>query len=396
MSFPTVAEIVAKDRAALIAAWSDLFGTPVPKGLSQPFLRRFLAFEVQARVRGGLPRGFARDLTHRATGRAAQTAQAPRPGGRLLREWNGITHTVEVREAARLGLRSKRRAHASRRRLGGGPLSRGQIHKVLVNPIHVERIRHKDRTWPGRHPAILDEALWSRVQERLQADARRPRGSRSDGEATAPLARRLRDETGDRLTPTHASRRGRRFRYYVSNRLIAGGEALAAAGRDLATSLREGAPETLRRLLRAGTLRPHHLDLTLDAMELAKALDLDQSDLAPDLATVAAPLRLRRRGVEARLVVGNPVPRPDPVLLRALAEAHRWAAALKAGTPLAELARAAGRTEVRIRVLARLAFLSPAIQRAILEGTQPPDLTLKRLVRGKIPLGWDAQVALHG
>ena len=38
----------AMDRVALIAAWSDLFRTDVPKGLSQPFLRRYLAFEVQA------------------------------------------------------------------------------------------------------------------------------------------------------------------------------------------------------------------------------------------------------------------------------------------------------------------------------------------------------------
>lgn len=38
----TVAEIEAMDRAALIAAWAEVFATPVPKGLSGPFLRRFL------------------------------------------------------------------------------------------------------------------------------------------------------------------------------------------------------------------------------------------------------------------------------------------------------------------------------------------------------------------
>ncbi|RYH04952.1 recombinase family protein, partial [Tropicimonas sp. IMCC6043] len=31
------------------------------------------------------------------------------------------------------------------------------------------------------------------------------------------------DETGDRLTPTHSIKAGRRHRYYVSNRLISGG-----------------------------------------------------------------------------------------------------------------------------------------------------------------------------
>ena len=61
---------------------------------------------------------------------------------------------VVEREAARLGLRSKRHAFRSGRSQGGNPLSRGQIHKILTNPVYIGLIRHKDRTWPGQHPAI--------------------------------------------------------------------------------------------------------------------------------------------------------------------------------------------------------------------------------------------------
>ena len=49
----SVAEIETMDRAELIAAWNAVFKTPVPKRLSTPFLRRFLAFEMQTRARGG-------------------------------------------------------------------------------------------------------------------------------------------------------------------------------------------------------------------------------------------------------------------------------------------------------------------------------------------------------
>ncbi|MDU8913210.1 DUF2924 domain-containing protein [Aestuariicoccus sp. MJ-SS9] len=94
----TVARIETMDRAALVAAWTDLFGTPVPKSLSQAFLRRFLAFELQSRRYGGLPKGFLADLGHRARVRGA-VSPALQPGGRLLREWNGVTHEVEVMEA---------------------------------------------------------------------------------------------------------------------------------------------------------------------------------------------------------------------------------------------------------------------------------------------------------
>ena len=96
MILPGIPEIETMDRAALIAAWSSLFETPVPKSLSQPFLRRFIAFEVQARVRGGLPKSFVKDLARRGASSNAHRAANLQPGGRLLREWNGVTHIVEV------------------------------------------------------------------------------------------------------------------------------------------------------------------------------------------------------------------------------------------------------------------------------------------------------------
>ena len=93
---PSVTDIEAMDRAALIAAWSDVFGTPVPKRLSSPFLRRFLAFELQARQFGGLPKGFVDRLDRADAVKAETRSPALKPGGRLIREWNGTTHAVDV------------------------------------------------------------------------------------------------------------------------------------------------------------------------------------------------------------------------------------------------------------------------------------------------------------
>ena len=99
MTLPNLEAIEAMDRAALIAAWSLLFDAQVPKSLSQPFLRRFLAFEVQARRFGGLPKTFLRDLERQAAAAAQGKSRGIEPGGRLLREWDGVTHSVEVIEA---------------------------------------------------------------------------------------------------------------------------------------------------------------------------------------------------------------------------------------------------------------------------------------------------------
>ena len=93
---PSIADIEVMDRAALIATWSDVFGTPVPKRLSSPFLRRFLACELQARQFGGLPKGFIDRLDRADAVKPETRSPALKPGGRLIREWNGTTHAVDV------------------------------------------------------------------------------------------------------------------------------------------------------------------------------------------------------------------------------------------------------------------------------------------------------------
>ncbi|WP_135507638.1 DUF2924 domain-containing protein [Roseovarius aestuariivivens] len=94
----TVAEIEEMDRGRLVALWLDLFRAPPPKSLSRPFLRRILAFEVQARGMGGLPKDFQAKLARAAGEGASKRTPALQPGGRLLREWNGVTHVVDVTE----------------------------------------------------------------------------------------------------------------------------------------------------------------------------------------------------------------------------------------------------------------------------------------------------------
>ena len=141
-----------------------------------------------------------------------------------LYERLGSLAAVE-QEADQRGLRSKHRVFASGSKQGGTNISRGHLHRILTNPIYRGLIVHKDKTWPGTHDPIIDEATWNRVQDKLQEAQARRRGSstKNPDSATSPLVGRLFDPSGDRLTPTHTTRQGRRHRYYVSNRLITGG-----------------------------------------------------------------------------------------------------------------------------------------------------------------------------
>lgn len=93
----SLADLDAMGRAGLAALWSDLFGTSVPPKMSQPMQRRFLAFELQVRDRGGLPPVLLARLARFAEGKARTPTPGLEPGARLLREWCGTTHVVDVR-----------------------------------------------------------------------------------------------------------------------------------------------------------------------------------------------------------------------------------------------------------------------------------------------------------
>ncbi|EYD74334.1 hypothetical protein Rumeso_04115 [Rubellimicrobium mesophilum DSM 19309] len=154
--------------------------------------------------------------------------------------------------------------------------------------------------------------------------------------------------------------------------------------------------DLLRCLAASGQVSPGRLSLLIDAGALAAVLGVPATDLAPALLCVTTPFTLRRRGVELRLVAGTPEPEPDSSLVTALVRAHTWVARLRQGASLAEIAASVGLSESYIASRARLAFLAPAIQGAILAGTQPVHLTLERLVRSGVPLGWDEQVRSYG
>ena len=118
--------------------------------------------------------------------------------------------------------------------------------------------------------------------------------------------------------------------------------------------------------------------------------------MSAEAVSLTAPFSLRRRGVERKLLVGCGVATPDPALRKALIDAHHWAGALRNGTPLHQIARTAGHHDAHLRTRTPLAFLSPRIQRAILDGSQPVELALERLVRQTLPLDWADQERLCG
>jgi site-specific DNA recombinase len=101
----------------------------------------------------------------------------------------------------------------------------GMLYKLLSNPLYIGKLRHRDLVHDGEHQPLVDDDLFNAVQALLAANAVKPRGSHihhSDHQTTGHLLTGLLyDDTGDRMSPTHAKAHGRRYRYYVSSRIKA-------------------------------------------------------------------------------------------------------------------------------------------------------------------------------
>jgi hypothetical protein len=108
------------------------------------------------------------------------------------------------------------------------------------------------------------------------------------------------------------------------------------------------------------------------------------------------PMRMKRRGVELRLVLeGDSIPRRvDLTLLKAIARARRWSDELVSGRARSvdEIARRVGLDRRSVRRLIPLGFLSPRVVQAIVEGDQPPEVGVMALTRRiDLPMLWTAQ-----
>ena len=295
------------------------------------------------------------------------------------------------------------------------------------------------------------------MQQKLKGQARQ-RASVTNNASGSLLAGLLFDETADRLTPSQAIKSGTRYRYYISQRLMQArkkdpsGWRLPAHELEVAVvsslcgmledhgrlhrllNMQDAGIEVMRTvesnaMLLARTLAGsstearavlHNLivriDIAMGEMRITfvlgglhRELGIDvhvgkaanQSSEPSGSQVLTLPFRVRRRGVEARLIVGG-IPqqaaKADIGLVYAIGRARRWLHQLntKGHPTIASLARHVGVDDGEISRILPLAFLAPDIVEAIVEGRQPVELTVRKLIRLKpLPSIWaDQRVAL--
>jgi DNA invertase Pin-like site-specific DNA recombinase len=332
-------------------------------------------------------------------------------------------------------IRSKRRILADGTPFGGQKLSRGALYLMLQNRIYRGDITHKGNAYPGEHPAIVDRNLWDKVQAIL-AENRVDRATGADAKQPSLLAGLIFDESGERLTPSHAAKKGTRYRYYVSKSLIVGiakdkstGRRIPAANLEtlVITKLRsfladEGAvlnvireehvdgaaqsrliargvkiakeiesltPDRVRAILMTliskVDIRPDCVEISVRRSRLVEVLESDSIELvtqectpdnnAKDILKLTVRARLHRVGREMKMLVesSDDQTKADPGLLRIIARAH----------DLQE--RVMQSTNLTLHAIARQEHVTPGyISRLLRLPSLAPDI-IAAIVNGKNP-----------
>ncbi len=353
--------------------------------------------------------------------------------------------------ADELGILTKHRRRRDGSACGNKPFSRGNLYLLLSNPIYIGRVVHHGETFDGKHDAIIDHETWDDVQNMIASNAVE-RCSSSNTDSPSILTGLIFDETGDRLSPSHAVKEGVRYRYYISHRLMEARRKASDGWRvpareierpvistivqhltdelkfmklldvdDLSPDAYRNAfarsvgiskqlnatphveqKELLKSILHRIELHPDKLVIEINPARLWQMLEVDVSDTNNTKALlrmqrIELSHKLKRRGLETKIVIGSSDARdtnPDQNLIMTVANAHRWLHLLTNGdvTSIDELATNENIDRNEVSRFLPLAFLAPDIVQKILDGRQPVDLTIRKLRNIEaLPMNWASQ-----
>ena len=345
------------------------------------------------------------------------------------------------KEIDRRGWKTPLRQTLAGKSYGGLSLSYGNIYRILGNPVYIGKICHKDKVYPGQHPRLIDDELWQQVQDQIAANRQRHK-DRAQLVSPSALAGLVFDADGHRLIPTHANKKGRRYRYYVSADLHTGSEDLRENAlripafelekavidgiqeflgdearlmdwlesngtevahvpnffkqmASLSNAITDDARKELPGLVQRIMVHPDQLDVGLKVEALLGEATPEEGRGEPVWLTV--PVKLHRIGRTMRLVLpvsGANNRKAEKRLIDLLIHAHDWFGRLASGQcqSIGELSAHVGFGGPYVTRVMYLAFLAPDIVERIALGNYPPEMTAERVSRlVPLPTNWEEQ-----
>src|SRR6195256_3205359 len=329
-----------------------------------------------------------------------------------------------VRDLRERDIRTKSRLLATGATRGGVPFGRGSLFYLLRNRFYVGEVKYKDEILPGEQPAIMDRALFDAVQQKLtdQWTTRSTTRNASDHLLTGLLF----DDVGHRMVPTHATKAGVRYRYYVSLPHLHGESKTASVGsvsRVPATDIESIIVKSLNEHLIAQKEKPAfsrtHVRDGKAALEQVVRIDVHEDRLAVRLKSaddeeisdagddhlLSIPWQKPPSRKSRQILIPHGIPqteiRPTRIerrarLVSAISRGRRWLDEIVSGS-VTDIKQIASRQKCSVRqvnMTISLAFLAPDLVRAAVEGRLPRGIGVERL--RDAPAEWSQQFEALG
>ena len=329
-----------------------------------------------------------------------------------------------VRDLRERNIRTKSKKLSTGATRGGIPFGRGALYYVLGNHFYIGEVKYKNEILPGEQPPIMDRALFDAVRQKslAQWSHRTVVRNKSDQLLTGLLF----DDAGHRMVPTHATKAGVRYRYYVSTPCLHGEAKTASAGsvsRIPAADIEETIVKFLKEHLAAkqdrsttravlsgdrGALAQLIAGIVVHKDRLIVRFKSDYADQAtesPDDQSLTIPWQKppskRSRQILLPHNGSRGKVRPEQSerrarLVSAIARGRRWLDDVGSGrvTTVAELCAREKCSIRQVNMTISLAFLAPNLVKAAVEGRLPRGIGIERL--RDPPTEWSRQFEALG
>jgi hypothetical protein len=329
-----------------------------------------------------------------------------------------------VRDLKERNIRTRAKQLATGATRGGIPFGRGALYYLLSNHFYIGEVKYRNEILPGEQPPIMDRALFEAIRQKslAQWSHRTIVRNKSDYLLTGLVF----DDAGHRMVPTHATKAGVRYRYYVSTPFLHGEAKTASAGsvsripaadiedivvkflKEHLAAKRDESTTSAVRLEDCGDLTRLVAEIVVHKDELVVRLKSDNTDEAsdcPDDRSLSIPWQKPPSKRSRQILLPHNASRSDvrpeqferrARLVSAIARGRRWLDDVVSGriTTIAELCTREKCSVRQVNMTISLAFLAPNLVKAAIEGRLPRGIGVERL--RDPPTEWSRQFEALG
>lgn len=313
--------------------------------------------------------------------------------------------------------------------------SKGQLYHLLSNRVYIGKITHKDKVYDGEHEAIICDDFFEKVQKLLYENkVDKTCGVKSSSNSL--LAGLIFDDKNNLMTPSHSNSHKRRYRYYISTALknyndnevgtlskIPAGEVekfviettreflqdkgqIQKLVKDFKVSKQNkfihtaqniedySDPKLIRAIICKIVISKNLIEITLNENSLINVLNTlsnNQKFVIPDKRekfnpiTITKKIKITQSSRNDNILILNAkeynTPEPNPYLVNAIVKSYYYHKQIQAGRTIEDLQSEEGFKDSKyIRNILNLKYISPDLTEQILNGTQPEELSLKKVL----------------